>query len=470
MGILGQFQFRRDLSTNWSSVNPVLLDGELGIESDTNKFKLGNGSTSWSGLSYGGIKGDVGPQGIQGSTGPQGPQGNDGWSPILAVVIDGERRVLQVVDWVGGMGAKPATGKYIASSGFVDTAAEGTDVRGPAGTNAINTNSFANVVVGTTPLPTTLVAGSAVDSLTINAGTGITYTADAATDTFTIANSDTGSSAVSTHVGQTDPHTQYYNQTRGDARYAQVSHTQTASTITDFTEAAQDSVGSAFTAGTSDGASVTYGDAGNTFNVANTDKGSTAVATHVSQADPHPQYLTQAEGDALYQPIGGGGAQVVKAFLTATQANTTVTPAILTGHTFTIPPGKSLQLNGVLVFTGAATTTGAFYGMRGTQGTGANGNLVGAWHSYVNISSAAAATGLATGNAFSLAGGASTPDASSGVLGTATTAGNNAAAIVVTAYNTSTNVNSTIELIFRSEVAASAVTAQIGTGAVGVIG
>lgn len=195
----------------------------------------------------------------------------------------------------------------------------------------------------------------------------------------------------------------------------------------------------------------------------------TGVATHVGQADPHPQYLTQAEGDALYQPIGGG-AQVVKAFLTATQDNTTVTPAILTGHTFTIPPGKSLQLNGVLVFTAAGTLTGAFYGMRGTQGTGADGNLVGAWHAYVNISSAAAANGLATGNAFSLAGGASTPDATSGVLGTASTAGNNSAAIVVTAHNTSTNVDATVSLIFRSERADSAVTAQIGTGAVGIIG
>ena len=195
----------------------------------------------------------------------------------------------------------------------------------------------------------------------------------------------------------------------------------------------------------------------------------TVVSTHVSQADPHPQYLTQAEGDVLYQPIGGG-AQVVKAFLTATQANTTVTPAILTGHTFIIPPGKSIQLNGVLVFTGAAATTGAFYGMRGTQGTGANGNLVGAWQAYVNIDAAAAATGLADGDAFNLAGGASTPDATSGVLGTATRAGNNSAAIVVTAHNTSTNVNATVSLIFRSEVANSAVTAQIGTGAVGVIG
>lgn len=36
--------FRRDTSANWTSVNPVLLAGEIGIETDTYKFKIGNGS------------------------------------------------------------------------------------------------------------------------------------------------------------------------------------------------------------------------------------------------------------------------------------------------------------------------------------------------------------------------------------------------------------------------------------------
>jgi hypothetical protein len=36
--------FRRDTAANWASVNPVLLPGEIGIETDTYKFKIGNGS------------------------------------------------------------------------------------------------------------------------------------------------------------------------------------------------------------------------------------------------------------------------------------------------------------------------------------------------------------------------------------------------------------------------------------------
>lgn len=43
-----------DTSTNWTTNNPVLLAGELGIESDTNKFKIGNGTSAWNELDYAG--------------------------------------------------------------------------------------------------------------------------------------------------------------------------------------------------------------------------------------------------------------------------------------------------------------------------------------------------------------------------------------------------------------------------------
>ncbi len=62
-----------------------------------------------------------------------GPQGNAAWSPIYANVADGARRVQRVVDWTGGQGTKPATGKYLGPSGLVDTAAEATDIRGASG-------------------------------------------------------------------------------------------------------------------------------------------------------------------------------------------------------------------------------------------------------------------------------------------------------------------------------------------------
>lgn len=43
---------RHDTAANWTSVNPVLAAGEMGVETDTNKFKFGDGVTAWSELPY----------------------------------------------------------------------------------------------------------------------------------------------------------------------------------------------------------------------------------------------------------------------------------------------------------------------------------------------------------------------------------------------------------------------------------
>jgi Major tropism determinant N-terminal domain len=47
-----RIQVRRGTATQWTSVNPILAAGEMGVESDTNKFKFGNGSSTWTALSY----------------------------------------------------------------------------------------------------------------------------------------------------------------------------------------------------------------------------------------------------------------------------------------------------------------------------------------------------------------------------------------------------------------------------------
>lgn len=55
-----QLQFRRGTTSRWVSSNPILAPGEMGIESDTNQFKIGDGITSWTSLPYGGLKGQDG--------------------------------------------------------------------------------------------------------------------------------------------------------------------------------------------------------------------------------------------------------------------------------------------------------------------------------------------------------------------------------------------------------------------------
>ena len=45
-------QQRRDTAANWTTNNPTLLNGELGYETDTGYFKIGDGSTAWTSLGY----------------------------------------------------------------------------------------------------------------------------------------------------------------------------------------------------------------------------------------------------------------------------------------------------------------------------------------------------------------------------------------------------------------------------------
>jgi hypothetical protein len=65
-------QLRRGTASEWTAANPTLAVAELGVETDTAKFKLGDGATAWTSLGYGGI------QGVKGDTGDAGTDGTDG--------------------------------------------------------------------------------------------------------------------------------------------------------------------------------------------------------------------------------------------------------------------------------------------------------------------------------------------------------------------------------------------------------
>jgi len=47
-----RIQLRRDISENWNDTNPVLAEGEIGLETDTGLFKIGDGYTHWNQLEY----------------------------------------------------------------------------------------------------------------------------------------------------------------------------------------------------------------------------------------------------------------------------------------------------------------------------------------------------------------------------------------------------------------------------------
>jgi hypothetical protein len=47
-----QIQLRRGTASQWTAANTLLAQGEIGLETDTSKLKLGDGSTLWNSLSY----------------------------------------------------------------------------------------------------------------------------------------------------------------------------------------------------------------------------------------------------------------------------------------------------------------------------------------------------------------------------------------------------------------------------------
>jgi len=52
MPVQSTIKLRRDTAANWTSTNSTLSAGEIGAETDTGKFKIGDGSTAWTSLAY----------------------------------------------------------------------------------------------------------------------------------------------------------------------------------------------------------------------------------------------------------------------------------------------------------------------------------------------------------------------------------------------------------------------------------
>ena len=47
-----RFKLRNGTAAEWTAANPTLLQGEIGVETDTRRYKIGDGTTAWAGLSY----------------------------------------------------------------------------------------------------------------------------------------------------------------------------------------------------------------------------------------------------------------------------------------------------------------------------------------------------------------------------------------------------------------------------------
>lgn len=78
------------------------------------------------------VRGNDGPPGADGSSGGNnGSDGTNGWSPLLSVVPDGSRRIIQLQGWSGGSGSSPGNeGSYLGPSGLTWSPGDATDISG----------------------------------------------------------------------------------------------------------------------------------------------------------------------------------------------------------------------------------------------------------------------------------------------------------------------------------------------------
>lgn len=113
--------------------SPNTMDAEF----DMNNYKIVNLDTPTANT-------DAATKGYVDTTLTDGVDANDGWSPQLAVVEDGTRRVLQLVSYTGGEGTAPTegVGEYFDGTGTTATIGNATDIRGAQGTSGAGTGDL----------------------------------------------------------------------------------------------------------------------------------------------------------------------------------------------------------------------------------------------------------------------------------------------------------------------------------------
>jgi len=182
------FQLRRDTAANWAFFNPVLLNGELGIETDTYWFKVGDGTTPWNSIIvYNGLygptgatgptgsggAGDTGLAGVPGGTGPQGRTGPVATGPTGVTGATGGTGLMGVTGPTAATGLQGPTGSQSVATG--PTGLRGPTEQGPTGltgTFVTGTTGFTGSVgfTGPTGIGVTGPAGPAGGSAVVRSG------------------------------------------------------------------------------------------------------------------------------------------------------------------------------------------------------------------------------------------------------------------------------------------------------------
>lgn len=173
MPALTTIAFRQGTAAQWTTANPVLASGEPGFETDTNKQKIGDGTSTWSALPYQGSGGGTAGGDLTGTypnptlaaVGTAGTYGSASQIPVI--ITDTKGRVTGVTNTavaiantaVSGLGTAstkniPATGNASTSEVVYGTDTRLTDSRTPTGTATGD-------LTGTYPAPILAAVGTA---------------------------------------------------------------------------------------------------------------------------------------------------------------------------------------------------------------------------------------------------------------------------------------------------------------------
>jgi hypothetical protein len=147
-------QLRRGAAATWTSLNPTLSAGEMGLESDTRKVKIGDGTTPWVSLAY--SVGQVGNINFNGNTiSSTNPNGDLTLDPNGT----GDVYVADTADLFVG-GSVYSNSKKLATEEYVDAVKQGLDVK-----DSVRAATTANI-----DLSSALVNNATVDGVTLVTG------------------------------------------------------------------------------------------------------------------------------------------------------------------------------------------------------------------------------------------------------------------------------------------------------------